>query len=68
MRTVQVVLHHLAHAAADGLLEVLVVVKPHLLLLQAALQACAVAVALAMVVRDPLLDYAEPIQRFDITR
>ena len=54
MRTVLVVLLDPARDAAVGVLEVLVLVEPHLLFLQAAVEAFDVAVALGLIIRRAL--------------
>ena len=68
MRTVVIVLLDPARDAQLGLVEALVLVEPHLLFFQAAMEPLNVAVALGMVVsRAPVRD-AQPIQGFDIAR
>jgi hypothetical protein len=67
MRTVVIVLLDPASDALLGLVEALVLVEPHLLFFQAAMEPLDITVALGMVVsRAPVRD-AQPIQGFDIS-
>src|ERR1700675_529570 len=68
MRTVVIVLLDPACDAQFGLVEVLVLVEPHLLFFQAAMKPFDVAVALGMVVSRAAVRDAQPVQGFDITR
>ena len=67
MRAVVIVLGDPVSDAPLGLVEVLVLVEPHLLFLQAAMKPFDVAIALGMVVsRTPMRD-AQSVQSFNVT-
>ena len=66
MRTVVIVLFDPTSDAELGLVEVLVLVEPHLLFFQAAMESLDVAIALGMVVGRAAVRDAQPMQSFDI--
>src|ERR1039458_9408322 len=68
MRTVVIVLFDPTSDAQLGLVEVLVLVEPHLLFFQAAMESLDVTIALGMVISGAAVRDAQSIQSFCIPR